>query len=166
MKKIIVLFTLLLALTACTQQEVINQEYSDEEIYVEEIGESELVEEAEFVQRDETITYDNLEYGFTLTFPDKWEGYIASTREIDWGNFGKGNAIDFGFPVQDSIFNISMHLKDNWTALQAEEGPKPSYLGENDAYVFGYSLGHYVANDEMKNRRSEIDDIISTFEVL
>ena len=108
------------------------------------------------------ITYHNDIYKFSLTFPETWKGFIVKNRTIDWDTLGTSNSIDIGFLAQDSLFNISMHTKDQWQKILSQEGPKPNYLGENSLYVFAYERAQYAADDAMIERMKEIPTIIST----
>ncbi|HPL93347.1 MAG TPA: hypothetical protein PLB38_03635 [bacterium] len=110
------------------------------------------------------IPYHHSTYDFSLTFPSTWQGYSAISRNIDWGApIGSTDSIDFGFPAQDSIFNISIFTPSQWNALQSLGGPMPSYLGENSQYVFAYDMSQFAANDSMADRRNEVSNITRTF---
>ena len=111
------------------------------------------------------MVYENEKYDFGLTLPGTWEDFIVSEREemISPNYFA---IIDFGLAEQKDLFAISVFKKDEWDALQKEEGPKPTYLAEGNGYVYGYSTSQYAANDEMKERRTELDSILKTFELL
>lgn len=111
------------------------------------------------------IVYKNSKYGFSLTFPQTWKGYATKSRTLNWGLFGTSDSVDFGFSVQDSLFNISVHSKKQWQQINSEEGPKPAYLGENSQYVFGYATAQYAANDTINARMAEIPDIVKTFKL-
>jgi hypothetical protein len=105
-------------------------------------------------------------HGYTISFPDSWAGYTSASRELDWGNYGTSDSMDFGFPVQDSLFNISVHTPQQWDDIHSEDGPVPAKISENDEYIFGYSVAQYVADDDMQDRMMEIRDIIDTFELI
>ncbi|HBU28073.1 TPA: hypothetical protein DEB00_03090 [Candidatus Uhrbacteria bacterium] len=112
---------------------------------------------------DASNLYTNDVYGFTLMFPQTWEGYTTKSRTIRWGAVGNNDSVDFGFAAQDDLFNVSFHPKSQWAALQSEEGPIPTYLGESNTYVFTYATGQYAANDVMIARMGEVKDIMKTF---
>ena len=109
------------------------------------------------------IAYHNDIYKFSLTFPETWKDFIVKNRNIDWDILGTSDSIDIGFLAQDSLFNISMHTKDQWQKILSQEGPMPTYLGENSLYVFAYERAQYAADDAMIERMKEIPTIISTF---
>lgn len=114
----------------------------------------------------QTLTYTNDQYKFTLNFPATWSGYKVKQRDISWGGAtGTSASFDFGFDAQDSIFNISILTHSQWSQLQTQEGPKPTYLGSNPNYVFAYDLSQYAANDTMAARRNEVSNIVSTFKL-
>ncbi len=115
---------------------------------------------------EEDIVYSNGLYGFSVSFPQSWAGYLSTDRTLDWGTLGTSDSIDFGFFDQDSVFNISMHSQSQWQDILLEEGPIPTYLGENNDYVFAYMTAQYVANDDMTARMAEVQEIVETFEVI
>lgn len=92
------------------------------------------------------LIYVNPKYGFTLELPARWKDYRVAERI----NEPDGDHYAFELKLIDgkysSPFAISVHTREVWENLQAEPGPKPSYLGEKNAYVFGYSYGHDDAN--------------------
>lgn len=110
-----------------------------------------------------TIAYTNETHNFGLEFPETWSAYTATERELDWGNFGTSQSVDFGLPGQDSLFNVSIHTPEQWANLEAEQGPMPTYLGKNDNYVFGYSLAQDF-DISLTSRVEEISNIIASFE--
>ncbi len=117
------------------------------------------------VNQPQEIVYTNSQYGFSLTFPQTWEGYTAKNRALDWGSFGASDSVDFGFLVQDSLFNISIHTKSQWQQIKSEEGPTPTYLGESNQFTFGYATAQDAANDTIIARMRDISDIIKTFKI-
>lgn len=118
------------------------------------------------VNQPQEIVYSNLQYGFSLTFPQTWTGYTAKNRILNWGSFGTSDSIDFGFSVQSSLFNVSIHTKNQWKQIKSEKGSTPTYLGENSQYIFGYTTTQDAANDTIIARMSEIQDIIRTFKII
>lgn len=116
-------------------------------------------------EKIEKISYNNDQYGFSLEFPSSWGGYVVKNRTIDWGIPGTSDSVDFGFSAQDSLFNISVISQDQWKKISSEEGPLPTYLGENNKYVFVYGAAQYIANNAMAARMGEIKDIIKTFKI-
>jgi len=51
-----------------------------------------------FTDKDETAdwkTYTNEKYGFELTLPSSWRGYIVKTEELELSNIGKYDSVDF-----------------------------------------------------------------------
>lgn len=117
------------------------------------------------VSQPQEIIYSNSQYGFNLTFPQTWKGYTAKNRTLNWGSFGTSDSVDFGFSVQDSLFNVSIHTKSQWQQIKSEEGPTPTYLGENNQYVFGFATAQDATNDTIIARMREIQNIVKTFRV-
>lgn len=121
--------------------------------------------ENEVSEKEDGIKYTNTPYGFSLMFPESWKGFVATNRSLEWNTIGISDSIDFGFPVQDSLFNISIFTKDQWQMLQAEEGPKPTFISENTTHVFAYERAQYAENDAMIERMKEVPAIIATFKI-
>ncbi len=89
--------------------------------------------------------YTNSKYNFTLELPERWKEYrVTETKS------GFGDSYSFELKHTDgsygSVFIISAHPREVWDSLQADAGPKPSYLGEKNAFVFGYSYAHDDSN--------------------
>ena len=110
--------------------------------------------------------YHNSEYGFELKFPPAWSDFRPKLRVLDWGEGGSNNSIDFGFEGQDKIFNVSIHSYEQWDKIKTEEGPKPSYLGENKQYIFGFSYPQGIASTTIERRLKEVPDILKTFKAI
>ena len=87
------------------------------------------------VEVAELITFQS-EYGFTLDFPKSWEGYSAEEKEADFGF--TVTVIYFYTPEGADLFALSVFTPEQWDTVQAQEGPKPVFLGETDTYVFGW----------------------------
>ncbi len=101
--------------------------------------------------------YENTEYGFSLEFPNEWEGYsIEETKNpIEL----KESSIKFG-----DRFSIGVYKQSNW--------PLPSthqtrvMIGENTDYIFTFSGPHDIDPD-YPERDATIGDVrtsIKTFE--
>jgi len=85
--------------------------------------------------------YKNEKYGFSLTFPERWEGYQVDERnDVVYPSV---KYIDFKLKSKDgrykSVFIIGIYPKDTWKLIQSEEGPKPAYFKENNNYIFSFS---------------------------
>jgi len=129
------------------------------------------------VNQPQEIVYSNSQYGFSLTFPQTWKGYITKTETSNWtkGVSSAGElmgdtmitTIYFGFPAQSDIFGISVFTKEQWNKIQAfglPNVPKKS-LEESGQYVFAEVWSQATVNNEMSARRQEITSITKTFEV-
>lgn len=147
------------------EKPIINEPVIDEPTINEPIiEEDQQIENPPLNDAPMAIPYNNSTYDFALTFPATWQGYSSTSRAISWGSpIGTTDSIDFGFPAQDSIFNISIFTPAQWTDLQSLGGPMPSYLGENSQYVFAYDMSQFAANDTMADRRDEVSNITRTF---
>lgn len=137
-----------------------------QQLQQEPVGESRVyVDIAPQVNPEKNNVYYNSEFGFSLTFPKTWNGYSARNRVLNWGAQGNSNSVDFGFAIQDSLFNISVHSKDQWQKINSQEGPKPTYISENGQYVFAYAVAHDASDESITSRMKEIPGIIATFEI-
>ena len=180
MKKITFLLFLGLAvvLTGCTKkakdtdqdipsgevQTQADEESSDEDSNSVIINDKETITQDDATQ-ESGIVYKDSEYGFTLKFPKSWEGYTTVNRELDWGDSAASDSIDFGLLEQKELFNISVHTEKQWNEITSTGAPHPTYLGENDQYIFGWANAHDVVNEEIGKRFEEIPSIIETFEL-
>jgi len=112
------------------------------------------------------IIYTNKKYNFELQLPKDWLGYATQERVLDWGTLGKADSIDFGFKKGqelESLFNISIYSGAMWKELQATEGPKPTYLGEDEGIVLGWDISQDTSDDTMMARRAEVQKIAESF---
>ena len=118
------------------------------------------------VAADAWKNYKNEQYGFELTFPDTWKGFMATHRALDWGSDGTSDSIDFGFPEQkDGLFNISFHTKKQYNSISSSGAPFGQKLGEGNGYVFIWDQAQYAANADMEKRMKEVPGIIKTFQL-
>jgi type II secretory pathway pseudopilin PulG len=132
----------------------------------EPVATDQMVADSEPANEPNGIVYTNSKYGFSFAFPQTWASYTTKNRKLNWGTFGSSDSIDFGFSVSDSLFNVSVHTKNQWKQIKSEAGPTPTYLGENNLYVFGYTTSQDAANNTIISRMKEIPSIVKTFEVL
>lgn len=107
--------------------------------------------------------YINTKYGFTISFPDTWKGYIVKERKLNWGTNGSSNSVDFILNNDIKMFNIAMLTKKQWTAISKLEGSKPTLLEENDAYVFAYTRAQDFG--DLISYAKDIEEIIKTFKL-
>lgn len=170
MKKIIVLSVLSLGivfLTGCSQQQANQNKLTPPTKPTVKQDEQPVVDQNKNPNQQNTqvqaIVYTNSAYGFTLDFPQTWNGYTAKNRTLDWGISGTSDSVDFGFSTQDSLFNISIQSKSQWEKIKSELGPTPIFLGENPKYIFGYTRAQDAADDTMREKMLDIDDILKTF---
>ena len=118
---------------------------SEEVSAPEEVSEpEETVSEPEETIKNGTTNwqiYRNEEYGFELTFPERWQGYKVVEEDSVWGiktisfQLEREESLVSDNEYYGSIFKITILSKDQWKALQQEEGPTPAYITENDKYV-------------------------------
>lgn len=100
------------------------------------------------------FTYTDNTFGFTLTFPATWADYKVNKMK---------DGVTFGFIGQEMLFSVAVYTKDEWQRIKSEEGPTPTYLGENTQNVFGYAQAQDALNTTINDRMKEIPDIIKTF---
>lgn len=103
------------------------------------------------------VKYTNSQFGFNLTMPITWKDY--GIHEVRPDNNYEVKTIYIGLPSEkihpafesgefehnySNLIAISVFTKEQWAALQKEEGPKPTLLKENGTYIFAYSFGNGV----------------------
>lgn len=130
----------------------------DGELFLEFEGLSTLLE-------DEDVLYENTDYGFSLTLPGDWTGYVTADRELNWGDYGTAPSIDFAMEEGGSIFNISFYAPDQWATLSAVDQPLPTYLGETDTYVIAGSASQ-EAPEGYEAHREQVTEIFDSFMLL
>ncbi len=112
--------------------------------------------------------YTNKEYYFQLAIPYAWKGYKVVEKPSSLKEYII-KSFDFQLPTEDSVgyatlFSIGVYPPEQWTKIQKEEDPKPSYLDENE-YLFGYILPSSIPED-LEDRAQETLEILTTFEVV
>lgn len=109
--------------------------------------------------------YVNDIYGFSLNFPESWNGYLAKTNEYDTYDL-----ICFYFDNQEQpfcILQIIVYTPEQLISATILEG---SILDENQEYTFvsDYDMeGTCVQFNEFQcDRSNEVADILTTFKIL
>lgn len=100
--------------------------------------------------------YINDDYGFGLSFPETWKGYLI--REQD-------NFIDFGFENQNPVLRVSIIGQEQWEAIRAQGDTQLTYIGESEDSVFVYSVVLNPVNEEIESVIDDIPDIMETLEL-
>ena len=110
--------------------------------------------------------YRNNHYGFELIFPESWKdfkaiGHLLATSKSIYFGFAKPA---LGSPVVffNGIFNVSVFDKQKWAEVKNEAGT-PTYLGENQKYVFAWAPIDFASDDVMSARSKEVSEIIKSF---
>ncbi len=96
--------------------------------------------------------YDNSNYWFSLDLGETWGWYITETQ---W------NKIIFWFTEQPSLFTITALTHSEWDIIQ-QDLMWPTYLWENDTYVFVYSIAQDAVTTKIADRMWEINGIFET----
>jgi hypothetical protein len=107
--------------------------------------------------------YENTKFGFGFSLPATWKGYDVKERILTAGDYENTESFDFLFH-NEMVFNVSVHTKDAWKRIVAEEGPRPQYLAENNMYVFAYSMAQ-DGSAEVYKLWAEVPRILKLFEV-
>ena len=124
-------------------------------------------------EADETAewkTYSNTEFGFGLTFNEKWEGYkvkevkrtentksIYFTMPLSGHAASEANAADY-YPV----LTIAVYTEEQYDALAGtNRGVK---IAASDNYVFSY-YGSQETIDALKAVQDDIANIVGTFKL-
>lgn len=117
-------------------------------------------------------------YGFELTFGAKWTGYkikevkpdyaivtcyinmpTSSTDEV-WTTESVTN-----FAKYASIFAVSVYTPAQWLTAETEPN-KPTKLGENANYVWGWSQAQALPEDLQASKISDdIKNVVATFKI-
>lgn len=108
------------------------------------------------------ITYTDDDYNFTLAFPESWKDFEIAKRQNEENNTLRTS---FGLPDQKDLFIINLYSEEEWAEIEADEGLKPVYLGQNAEYVFAYEAANDAVNELMIDRMKEFPEIIETFEL-
>lgn len=129
---------------------------------------------------------DTAKYGFSMTFGDKWNGYKikqilqkdmdpqpgyalvtcyfqmpTTSAEITWTTA----AIDHDAKYA-SLFAVSVYTPAQWLVSQ-EEANKPTKLGENANYVWGWSQAQALPQDLQDSKISDdIKNVVATFAIV
>jgi len=107
------------------------------------------------------LVYKNEEYGFSLTFPETWEGYEVTVHPDGTVCFS------FDRPLPLCILQLYIRSKDEWNDMK-ESAKAPAFIGESEEYVF--LTDHYssecVQMDEFQcERHHEVPSIVETFKL-
>jgi hypothetical protein len=86
-------------------------------------------------------------YGFSLTFPESWDGYKTVESQASYGDF-EAPVLKFKSSTRVDLFAVSVFTPEQWAKVEAEEGPKPEKLGEAAGYVFGWESAQDFAGAE------------------
>lgn len=100
------------------------------------------------------VSYNNTTYNFNLTFPNTRNWYITNTN---W------NKINVWFNEQMPLFTITTLTHNERSNIQ-NDLVKPTYLWQNNNYVFVYTTDQDAINQTILNRMGEINNIIQTFQ--
>lgn len=118
------------------------------------------------VNNGQFLTYVNNEYGFQITFPESWQGYLVTENK-----YGKGSEISFGFPEQKGLFVVGVYTKDDWEAMKEDinsgnvPGHLPEVLGKNNKYIYASVFTYEVANG-LEKQAEDITKIENSFKLL
>jgi hypothetical protein len=83
----------------------------------------------------------------------------TTSTEFVWTNASVTN-----FANHASLFAISVYTPAQWTASQ-EEANKPTKLGENASYVWGWSQAQARPTD-LANAYSDAHNVVATFSIV
>jgi hypothetical protein len=108
-------------------------------------------------QEADPMTYTNETYGYSLTFPESWTGFVVTESD---------STVYFGIPGDEELFVVSAYTVEQWEDLQTADGPKPSTkLGENTEYIFAYEVGNGGPKAGSEAAFDEIEAVVGTFAV-
>lgn len=117
-------------------------------------------------------------YAYQLTFSDDWKGYKVkevtptyalvtcyfemptTSAETTWTATSTDHSAGYA-----SVFAVSVYTPAQWTAAQ-EEANKPTKLGENANYVWGYSPAQALPEDLQTSKiADEVKTVVATFKI-
>ncbi len=117
-------------------------------------------------------------YAYQLTFSDDWSGYKVNevtptyalvtcyfempttSIETTWTAASTDHSAGYA-----SVFAVSVYTPAQWTAAQ-EEANKPTKLGENANYVWGYSPAQALPEDLQTSKiADEVKTVVATFKI-
>lgn len=122
---------------------------------------------------DETTTTDQVategttfpfeDLNFTLTFPADWVAANVTNEEKDttWA-FGTTKTLYFKTDESD-LFAVTMFTKDQWTAIEAEDSPKPTVIAEKNGFVWAYDQTQDGSG--VQNLLDELPQVLASFQV-
>ncbi|MCD4704653.1 hypothetical protein K8R66_01100 [bacterium] len=115
---------------------------------------------------EEDIDYSNENFGFSLLLPATWEDYQSKERELNFGDDGKANSIDFYFADELPVFNIGFIEKDAWKNIQNLSYYPAQKIGENSKYIFAYSVHKKVNEDLLTRLGDDLKKIIANIKTV
>lgn len=120
-------------------------------------------------QNTDLQTYRNTQYGFQLTIPSSWGQY--KVEEKNDVALSEVNHIYFKIPTTatNSYFDIialSVYPISEWKKIEADEGPKPTQIGQSDQFVFAYDKGQDILPPDLANSDLQVDQTIKSFQLI
>lgn len=123
------------------------------------------------------LTYVNSQYEFELKFPNTWKDYkTAETSDLIFNNV---KYIEYALPTKDSkyysmagrsmitILTVGIYPPSEWQKAQSGKyGPKPTLLGQNSKYYFGYYTQKINTTDsDFMKKDLQISEVVKTFKL-
>lgn len=155
---------------------------SSPEVTVQDSGEVAELESMMDAPVDEAVEegylYENLNYGFTLRFPESMKNFIITPRseQVSYGEYQSLASYDIGFEdyflegSQDQLqafINVSVYKEADWDAIvkQEEDFISPGKeIARANGYVFTMSHGQDVFPDGIE--WSDYEVLEESFRVL
>lgn len=110
------------------------------------------------------LTYENEKYKFALKFPQAWTGYTVKESQVDLAKNGKADSIGFAFATDESLLNVVVFTKAQWTKVKADTESSYEVIKEGSKYVFAYSTATN-AKDADKAKLDLVKEIVASFEL-
>ncbi|MDD3648039.1 MAG: hypothetical protein PHS44_06105 [Candidatus Dojkabacteria bacterium] len=113
------------------------------------------------------LPYTNYEHGFSLVFPESWEGYKVDKTS----GTGMGFEAYYEFKLKSStsgevsLFTMTVYSKDDWDPMMEELGLEYK-LGESTEYVYTFAQMNGIAPNDLQEAFSDIDDIKDSFKII
>ena len=101
--------------------------------------------------------YSNDIFGFSLTLPETWEGYLVTET---------ANFVDFGFEDQNPIARINVIGHEQWDQVREQENNGLAYVGETEEFVIVYSLAAQAVDENIQALILEFPGIMESLTLL
>jgi len=108
------------------------------------VADQQAAKSAQSDNQENTQTFTNTQYGFSLKISADWKGYTAKCAQVAKTDIGMQTCY-FNLPKYDGVFNITIYTKSQWAQQQNEGMVSEEVLGQNKTYVYTFAQGALLA---------------------